>query len=116
MHLMAKTGVRQLKKSNKAISVSALGDHSGAVALYDQSIAILRRMVEQEGRSDLSGDMMTTELYRVVALQGMSPLSIDDCRRAQAAFTGLCAESERTGRADLQNVLRWAQANLGCVV
>jgi len=102
--------------TNKAVLVSALGDNRGAVVLYDQSIAILRRMVEQEGRSDLSGDMMTTELYRAVALQGMGPLSIDDCQRAQAALTWMRIESERTGRADLQNVLRWMQANLDGVV
>jgi hypothetical protein len=86
------------------------------VALYDQSIAILRRLVEQEGRSDLSGDMMASELYRAVALQGMSPLSIADCRRAQAAFTWVRAESERTGRTDMQNLQRWAQAKLDGVV
>jgi tetratricopeptide (TPR) repeat protein/predicted Ser/Thr protein kinase len=102
--------------TNKAKTVSALGDNRVAVALYDQSIAILRRLVEQEGRSDLSGDMITSELYRAVALQGMDSLFVADCRRAQAAFAGLRSESERTGRADLQNVLRWAQANLDGIV
>ena len=101
---------------SKATAVSALGNHRGAVALYDQNITTLRRLVEQEGRSDLSGDMMTNELYRAEAFQGMNPLSDAECQRAQAAFAGVRAESERTGRADLQNVLRWAQANLDGVV
>jgi len=98
--------------TNKAIAVKALDDNCGAVALYDQSIAILRQLVEQEGRSDLSGDMMKNELCRAVTLQGMSHLSIDDCQRAQTALTWVRAESERTGRADLQKLLRWAQAKL----
>lgn len=72
--------------------------------------------MEQEGRSDLSGDMMKNELYRAGALQSMGSLSAADCRRAQAAFAGVSAESGRTGRADLKNVLKWAQANLDGVV
>ncbi len=101
---------------NKAISASALGDHNGAVALYDLAITVQRRLVDLDGLCGVSGDLMTSELYRASDLQRMCPLSDADCRRAQAAFTGLRAESERTGRADLQNVLRWAQANLDGVV
>jgi hypothetical protein len=59
---------------------------------------------------------MKNELHRAYALQGMGLLSSADSQRVQAAFSGLRAESERTGRADLQNVLRWAQANLAGVV
>ncbi|MFA7174998.1 MAG: tetratricopeptide repeat protein, partial [Kiritimatiellia bacterium] len=102
--------------TNKAISVSALGDHREAVALYDQSIAIMLRLVKQEGRSDLSSAVMITELYRAGSLQVISTLSSTECRRAQAAFAGVSAESERAGSAHLQNVMIWAQANLDGII
>jgi len=37
---------------NKAVTVSALGDNRGAVSLYDQAIAILERLVNQEGHQN----------------------------------------------------------------
>ena len=100
----------------KAVAVNALGDYRAAVAMCDQNIAILRQLVEQEGRDDLSGDMMTSELYRAVVLQSMNPLSVADCQRAKAAFVGLRSEIERNGSVHLQNVLKWAQANLDGIV
>ena len=42
---------------NKANAVRALGDNHGAVALYDQAIAIRERLVNQEGRRELANDL-----------------------------------------------------------
>ena len=55
---------------NKADAVSALGDNRGAVALYDQAIAIRERLVNQEGRRELVGDLAQLKAYRGDGLDG----------------------------------------------
>ena len=93
---------------NKANAVSDLGDKRGAVVLYDQTIAILERLVKQEGRRELVGDLAWVAANRSVVLiaLGERARGLEEMRSAQRMLE---AEIARTGRADLRQVLRWLQ-------
>jgi hypothetical protein len=96
---------------NKAIGVSDLGDHRGAVALYDQAIAIREQLVNQEGRRELAGDLARLKAYRGDSLitLGEKENGLRDMRSARGI---LDAEIARTSRTDLKQVLRWLQQQL----
>ena len=56
---------------SKAVAVKALGDIRdirGAATLSDQAIAIWERMVNQEGRHELAGDLAWVIDYRGAVL------------------------------------------------
>jgi hypothetical protein len=96
---------------NKAIAVSTLGDDRGAVALYDQAIAIRERLVNQEGRRELVGDLARLKTYRgeILITLGEKENGLQDMRSAQSI---LDAEIARTGRTDLKQILTWLQQQL----
>jgi serine/threonine protein kinase len=91
----------------KAFVHQNVDDIPGAVALYDRALAIRERLVLQEGRAELRGDLARVTLYRAETL-----LTLGDRERARNeardAVTILKAEVDRTGRADFQSVLAWA--------
>jgi tetratricopeptide (TPR) repeat protein len=84
-------------------------------ALYDRAIAVFERLIEQEGRRELQGDLARIVLHRAQAL-----LELGDRQRAQTdarkALPLLKAEVVRTGRADFQRFLDWASRALNEVV
>ena len=95
----------------KANAVSDVGDVRGAVVLYDQAIAIRERLVNQEGRRELVGDLARLKAYRgetLIAL-GEKENGLQDMRAAQRI---LDAEIARTSRTDLKQVLTWLQQQL----
>ena len=96
---------------NKAAAVSALGDKHAAVSLYDRAISIYERLVDQEGRRELTGNLAWVQAYQAGILK-----QIGERTRARtlahSAIATLQTEVKRTGRADLQSVLNWARQNL----
>ncbi len=77
--------------------LQASGDLAGAVALYDQALEICERLVHQEGRSELRGDLAWVQAYKASVL-----LSLGD-RNAAASIASeamevLEEEVQRTGR------------------
>jgi hypothetical protein len=96
---------------NKANALSGLGDKRGAVTLYDQAIAIRDRLVNQEGRRELQGDLAGVQLCRAELLLEAGNRAQAQ-REARAAVLVLKAEIARTNRADLKSVLDWATSNL----
>ena len=96
---------------NKAIAVSALGDKRGALALYDQAVAIRERLVNQEGRHELAGELAQSVGYRGSALiaLGEKARGIEDMCSAENVLT---VEIAHKGRADLQQTLTWIRQRL----
>lgn len=96
---------------NKAVAVRALGDNRAAVELCDRAIAIRERLVHQDSRRELAGDLAWAQAYwaETAALLGRRDEATQAAREAVATLE---SEIQRTGRADLQNVLSWARENL----
>jgi tetratricopeptide (TPR) repeat protein len=94
---------------NKAVALASLGQGQAALPLYNQAVAMLQRLVEQEGRSELAGDLARLRLYRAGTLRtlGHSRAALQPIVRDNVAV--LRQEKERTGRADLLQVLHWAE-------
>ena len=46
-----------------------------AAALYERSVAILQRLVEQEGRRELTNDLASALMNQAIALQSMDRLA-----------------------------------------
>ena len=84
-----------------------MGELQGAVALYDQAVAVHQGLVDQQGRGDLRGELACTRVLRAEAL-----LDLGERERARSearqAMVILEAEASRTQRADLRKVLSWA--------
>jgi hypothetical protein len=74
--------------------------------LYDQTIAILERLVNQEGRRELVGDLAWIKAGRgdTLIILGERARGLKEMRSAQRIQE---AEIARTGRADLTQVLTW---------
>jgi hypothetical protein len=77
------------------------------VDLYDRAAAIYERLVEQEGRKELLGDLAWVIAYRAKVFLDLGDQQKSRSDARKAVFT-LKAEIARTGRADLQGVLDWA--------
>jgi tetratricopeptide (TPR) repeat protein len=88
---------------NKGNALLGLGDQRGAVALYDQAMAIQERLVRKEGRADLANDLARTYMNKAMAVSNLG-----DNRGAVALFDQVIAIRERLvqeGRAELQGDL-----------
>lgn len=75
---------------NKAVTAEAYGDLACATDLYDQCIALLRRLTKQDGRWELAGNMALALMNKGNLLRTMGSLteatnlydeSIDICQR-----------------------------------
>ncbi len=58
----------------QAITVEELGDLRGAVALYDRAGAIWERLVEQEGRHELTNELAKNYVNKAIALWKLGDL------------------------------------------
>jgi serine/threonine protein kinase/uncharacterized tellurite resistance protein B-like protein len=105
--------------AHKALVHESVDDSPGALALYDQAIALYERLVHQEGRWDLAKDLASTYQNKARALRQLGEL-----RAALALYDQAIALYERLvhpeGRWELANVLAGtyenkaaAQADLG---
>jgi tetratricopeptide (TPR) repeat protein len=92
---------------NQGLALSLLGRLEESVAACDEAIVLIRRLVEQEKRHELVG-----EFARVQAVKASVLLRLGERERAadlaRQAMTVLRAEIERTGRADYQRCLTFA--------
>ena len=80
--------------------------------LYDKVIEILERLVNQEGRRELAGDLARMRLFWAVAAKSTGRRN-EAQRVAREVVETLEAEVSRTGRADLQGVVNWARKYQG---
>jgi serine/threonine protein kinase len=88
----------------KAFIHEHLDDAPGAVALYDQALALWERLVHAEGRRELRGDLARVRVCRANIL----PDPGERLKEAQQGIAVLEEEVHRTGRADLKQDLDWA--------
>lgn len=92
---------------NKGAELQDLGDLRAAVELCDRAIEVYERLVQQEGRRELRGDIAWVQANKAGVL-----LSLGDRGAASAlarqAIKVLEEEVRRTRRADLKDVLDWA--------
>ena len=92
----------------KANKLMGLGDNRAAIALHDQAIEIRERLVGQEGKRELAGDLALVKANRGVALFCLGEMEhgLHEMHSAQSALE---AEMALTGKADLQRMLTWLQ-------
>ena len=90
---------------NKAQLYRAVGDNNNAKAIYDQAIGIMKKLVDQEGRRELKGNLAMAQARRAVVLADLGDIEGAKAEAA-SAIPVLQAEFDRTGRADLQAVLK----------
>ena len=83
------------------------GDLAGAGAVYDESVALFRTLVERDGRTELAGELARVRLYVAKTRLQLGDKTTGR-KEARDAMPILRREVERTGRADLQQVLNWA--------
>ena len=92
---------------NKANALMMLGNHAEAIEVYDQTIAIRRRLVDQ-GQREVVGDLAKAQLHRAVAL-GKCGRHAEAIRAAREAIPVLEAEVRRNDRSDLRALLESAR-------
>jgi serine/threonine protein kinase len=113
--LVEQEGRRELAKylalalMNKAIMLSVLGEMSSAVKLLDECIMIRRQLVEKDGHQELLGDLAWVVLVRATVINKIGTLSEVERRQSREAYRALAIEAQRTGRADLKQIMAWAQ-------
>jgi hypothetical protein len=99
---------------DKAAVVSALGDRRAAVGFFDRAIEIRERLVDQEGRRELAGDLAWAKAYWAGTLIDLGEVA-NVVKEGHEAAEVLRAEVARTGRADLQQALNWLTGKLNAV-
>lgn len=96
---------------HKAHVHKCVDDLPGAVAQDERAIEIYERLVHQEGRHELVGDLAQAVIWRANSLNKLGELTRAQAEARKAA-ADLQFEITRTGRVDLQAVLNWAKTNL----
>lgn len=96
---------------NQGNALQSLGRLEEAVAAFDKAIRILRRLVEQEGRTELSNPLAAAIMNQGVALASLGRLeaAVSAYEEAISIRRGLVEEE---GRAELANDLATALYNL----
>lgn len=114
---LVESGRKVLEKDLATLCIEAAfvhesaGDRPGQVALYERAIDISERLANQESGKELAGDLAWAQLAwsNVARKTGRRDEAVGVAR---LAIRTLESEIQRTGRADLQNVLNWARQNL----
>jgi serine/threonine protein kinase len=96
---------------NRGNALAMGEDPRAAVTAYDQSIDVYQGLVEREERRELLGDWAHVRLLRAHALSRLGNNGMAR-REVLEAVSVLNAEIDRTGRADLRQVLNWVNRAL----
>lgn len=97
---------------NQGSALYSLGRLPEALARYDEAIALRRRLVESEGRSELTNDLALALMNQGVALRSLDRLP-EALARYDEAITFYRQLVEQEGRTELTNNLAMALMNQG---
>ena len=89
-----------------------LGDKRGAVALYEQAIEIRERLVNQEGRRELAGDLAWVQLCWANDAWKIGRQA-EAAKIAKQTIRTLESEIQRNRPRSLTGVLDWARRETG---
>lgn len=100
---------------NKGVALEQLGEIRVASELYTHAVALWRPMVESGSHPDLAGDLGWTLAYSAAAFKALGRPDVASLH-AREAVALLAAEIDRTGRADLVDVIAWARSDLASLL
>ena len=92
---------------NKGLALWSPGEGRAALGYFDRCIALYERLVAA-GRTELRGDLAWVQVIRAERLLD-TPQRQQAIQEARRAVQMLREEIARTGRGDLQGVLKWAE-------
>jgi tetratricopeptide (TPR) repeat protein len=110
--LLRENGSKEFSKKlasacmHKALALSCARKYREAVVVFDLVIEIREGLMKIDGERDLVGDIASAKGHRAIALFNLGQRTTG-LREAREALAVLRAEVARTGRTDLQSLLKW---------